>query len=358
MNPQFSHQIPNYQQKQGKRYNSNYIEEQRISSLFGFVSKPEMPPDLSIQFRANPPLPLNEDIGKPKCRQYGGLLESLEVFNKLISKETDAINTISDTSKIVKIAKKIKQNNEELKEKIKDWNPKNDSNITGEPEKVIFIGRLAYDVDERILERNFRLYGKIENIRIVKDNKGKSRGYAFIEYKYKEDAKEAYKKADNMPINGRRIIVDYEKCRIKPGFLPNRLGGKGGYRRRNPDWLEKALENIYEKNPELKPEKLSAYRKELLEKKLSQAVSNYYSEKEKEKQDRESNFLNSKRHLEYDSNSKILPSQEKNININTMEEDDLKRDNFAFDSTNKKEDEFKLKKNNSLIKEDGEIEEN
>lgn len=35
-------------------------------------------------------------------------------------------------------------------------------------------------------------YGPIENLVIVKDLEGKSRGYAFVEYTYDDDLKTAY----------------------------------------------------------------------------------------------------------------------------------------------------------------------
>ena len=44
-------------------------------------------------------------------------------------------------------------------------------------------------------------------------DKGKSRGYGFVEFEHKKDMKEAYKQADGRKIEGRRVVVDVERGR-------------------------------------------------------------------------------------------------------------------------------------------------
>jgi U1 small nuclear ribonucleoprotein len=107
--------------------------------------------------------------------------------------------------------------------------------------KTLFVGRLAYEVTERKLLREFETHGPIKDIRVIyvtnnntteEDNKTSSdkkkkisRGYAFIEYEREEDMKRAYKYADAMRIDGRAIVVDVERGHTVPNFLPRRLGG-------------------------------------------------------------------------------------------------------------------------------------
>uniref|UniRef100_A0A1I7ZZ04 U1 small nuclear ribonucleoprotein 70 kDa n=1 Tax=Steinernema glaseri TaxID=37863 RepID=A0A1I7ZZ04_9BILA len=43
----------------------------------------------------------------------------------------------------------------------------------------------------------------------------------------------AYKKADGIKIDGRRVVVDYERGRTQKNWLPRRLGGGKGDTRRN-----------------------------------------------------------------------------------------------------------------------------
>lgn len=91
---------------------------------------------------------------------------------------------------------------------------------------TLFVGRLAYEVTERKLLREFETFGAIKDIKLVKDYKdGKSRGYAFVEFEMEEDMKRAYRAADGMKIEGRYIVVDVERGHTVPSWLPRRLGG-------------------------------------------------------------------------------------------------------------------------------------
>ena len=54
-------------------------------------------------------------------------------------------------------------------------------------------------------------YGIIKKVTIVKDSNDKSMGYGFIEFDSKDDFITAYKQANNRKIDGRRVLVDYER---------------------------------------------------------------------------------------------------------------------------------------------------
>lgn len=74
------------------------------------------------------------------------------------------------------------------------YKPEEDPKIKGDAFKTLFIGRLAYDVKEGDLEREFGRYGPIERIRIVRDEfsgkpKRASRGYAFVVFEREKDMK-------------------------------------------------------------------------------------------------------------------------------------------------------------------------
>lgn len=92
---------------------------------------------------------------------------------------------------------------------------------------TLFVGRLAYEVEERKLLREMEAFGQVKDIRIVKDvqDSTKSRGYAFVEYEHEEDMKRAYRSADGMKIEGRHVVVDVERGHTVPDWLPRRLGG-------------------------------------------------------------------------------------------------------------------------------------
>jgi len=71
-------------------------------------------------------------------------------------------------------------------------------------------------------------------VKLIRDKKGKSRGYAFIEFEHSKDLKEAYKDADGRKINNRRILVDVERGRTVKNWKPRRLGGGLGNTRLLP----------------------------------------------------------------------------------------------------------------------------
>lgn len=91
---------------------------------------------------------------------------------------------------------------------------------------TIFVGRLAYEVTDRKLLREFESYGPVKDLKLICDTiTGKSKGYAFIEYENEEDMRRAYRAADGMRIEGREIVVDVERGHTVPKWLPRKLGG-------------------------------------------------------------------------------------------------------------------------------------
>jgi len=125
-------------------------------------------------------------------------------------------------------AEKIEVHKKSLKSQIEKYDPHKDSNATGDPFKTLFVGRISYDTTEKKLKREFEVFGSIKKVRMVYDQKGKPRGYAFIEYEHERDLKNAYKQGDGKKIDGRRVMVDVERGRTVEGWMPRRLGGGRG----------------------------------------------------------------------------------------------------------------------------------
>lgn len=142
--------------------------------------------------------------------------------------------------------------------------PADDAEAIGDPYKTLFISRLVSafsmqcysflisqaqhkNATENDLRREFETFGTIERVRIVRDKKNRSRGYAFIVYERERDMKgtcnlilvwnisahtlsAAYKESDGLHIMGKRILVDVERGRTVRGWKPRRLGGGLGGR--------------------------------------------------------------------------------------------------------------------------------
>ena len=108
---------------------------------------------------------------------------------------------------------------------------------------------MSYRTDESSLKDAFRAYGEIKSVRVVTDQKGKSRGYGFVEFKHRTDAKAAYDKGNGKRIDGRRVITDYEKGRTDRDWYPRYLGGGAGktrYDRRQDDHFRKVIREMRE----------------------------------------------------------------------------------------------------------------
>ncbi|KAF8722630.1 hypothetical protein HU200_022465 [Digitaria exilis] len=63
-------------------------------------------------------------------------------------------------------------------------------------------------------------------IRLMTDKEtGKPRRYAFVEFAHTRDMKNAYKHADGIKLDNKRLLVDVERGRTVPNWRPRRLGG-------------------------------------------------------------------------------------------------------------------------------------
>ena len=97
---------------------------------------------------------------------------------------------------------KMEKHKLELQEKIKDCTfekcslilldkPQENPNATNNALNTLFVGNLNYATTESRIRDVFEKFGPIENLVLVKDLNGHSRGYAFVEYSYAPDMRSA-----------------------------------------------------------------------------------------------------------------------------------------------------------------------
>ena len=79
--------------------------------------------------------------------------------------------------------------------------------------RIVFVGGLPLDVDNRRLYSLFRNEGRIVGCRMVFNRMGLSKGYGFIEFQNPRDAWRAIQKWNNTNLGGRTISVEYRKRR-------------------------------------------------------------------------------------------------------------------------------------------------
>ena len=79
--------------------------------------------------------------------------------------------------------------------------------------RIVFVGGLPTDVDNRRLYSLFRKEGRIVGCRIVFNRMGISKGYGFIEFNNPRDAWRTIQKWNNTTLGGRTLTVEYGKRR-------------------------------------------------------------------------------------------------------------------------------------------------
>jgi RNA recognition motif-containing protein len=90
----------------------------------------------------------------------------------------------------------------------------------------LFVGNLAYSVDDNTLEGAFAQFGTVQSARVLTDrDTGRSRGFGFVEMATDEEASAAIDGLNDQDLDGRRIVVNEARPREDRGG-----GGGGGYR--------------------------------------------------------------------------------------------------------------------------------
>ncbi|CDY30756.1 BnaC07g16560D [Brassica napus] len=158
-----------------------------------FISS--MHPDESAPLEFQPP------PEQRKCPPYTGMaqysmLHLSRMLKLLHRKGREFIN--HDWRKVEKAA-----------EDLKNYDPNNDPNASGDPYKTLFVARLNYETSDSKIKREFEAYGPIKQVRL---------------YLNTRNIKAAYKQGDGKKIDGRRVPVDVERGRTVPNWRPRRLG--------------------------------------------------------------------------------------------------------------------------------------
>ncbi|KAK3199688.1 hypothetical protein Dsin_023103 [Dipteronia sinensis] len=97
--------------------------------------------------------------------------------------------------------------------KRRPWSPPpNRRTGVGKPGKNLFVAGFSFLTTERDLERKFSRYGRVRDVRIVRDKRsGDSRGFGFLSLEKDEDADAAIRALDETEWNGRVILVEKSK---------------------------------------------------------------------------------------------------------------------------------------------------
>lgn len=200
-----------------------------------------LPGHLKSLFKTKAPLyrePVDYPLEKRCTKRISGVSEYLAAFREAQSAEQPPVTKTRLQEKKEALLAKQQENKAKLADAAANWNPKADPLVKGDPFSTLFVGRLRYTIDETDLDREFAKYGPIERVRVVRDHKDQSRGYAFVVFQQESDAQRAKREAMGLLLKGRRIITDFERGRTQSSWKPRRLGGGRGGR----DYAKQMLE--------------------------------------------------------------------------------------------------------------------
>ena len=71
------------------------------------------------------------------------------------------------------------------------------------------VRNVAFQARPKEIRELFSPFGSVKAVRIPKKFDGKSRGYAFVEYATKQEAKAAMEALSHSHLYGRRLVVEY-----------------------------------------------------------------------------------------------------------------------------------------------------
>ncbi|CAE7203031.1 hypothetical protein CFE70_010538 [Pyrenophora teres f. teres 0-1] len=101
--------------------------------------------------------------------------------------------------------------------------PRTNAPRSTEPNKMLYIGNLYYEVTADQLKRVFSRFGEVESVKIVYDNRGLSRGFGYVEFGNLADAQAAIDNLDMQVFEGRNMVVQYHQP--KPNSMSRSSAG-------------------------------------------------------------------------------------------------------------------------------------
>ncbi|KZT41268.1 hypothetical protein SISSUDRAFT_353221 [Sistotremastrum suecicum HHB10207 ss-3] len=186
-----------------------------------------LPPNLLKLFAPRAPLPyvrpVDRDISRVTPKSVSGVADILARIKEentvgLIAAGKDvameegeepALTLAEETKREIRREERRKRKENEFKVAKETYKPSEDPEAVGDPYKTLFIGRLVRSLfprnrggsnieanpfqsklaTESDLRREFEGHGVIERVRIVRDKKGRPRGYAFIVFEREREMK-------------------------------------------------------------------------------------------------------------------------------------------------------------------------
>lgn len=80
---------------------------------------------------------------------------------------------------------------------------------TNSPKETVYVGNLFFDVTEEDLKREMSRFGAVRKCRLMRDSRGLSKGFAYVDFESTEAATAAMEALHQQLFEGRRMVVQY-----------------------------------------------------------------------------------------------------------------------------------------------------
>ncbi|WP_323001413.1 RNA-binding protein [Denitromonas sp.] len=95
--------------------------------------------------------------------------------------------------------------------------------------KKLYVGNLAYSVDNNQLEEMFAPFGAISSAQVIMDrDSGRSKGFGFVEMNSDKEAEDAIAALNGKDAGGRSLIVNEARPQAPRTGGGGGFGGRGG----------------------------------------------------------------------------------------------------------------------------------
>jgi hypothetical protein len=189
------------------------------------------PAELMAIFTINMEIPNTAPVKRPRkasAPRMSGVAAFIEHFEDEMCIDRPPIESTAARRKRVH-EEKLAAGKAAAARAVAEWDPKSDLKATADPFRTLFLARLSRSTTDYSLAEAFERFGSVRQARVVCDSAGRPRGYGFVLMKTADDFRAAYKRcADGVTIDGKRVLVDYERGRVRDDWRPRRLGGGRG----------------------------------------------------------------------------------------------------------------------------------
>jgi cold-inducible RNA-binding protein len=97
--------------------------------------------------------------------------------------------------------------------------------------KKLYVGNLAYSVNDSVLEQLFEAHGNVQSAQVIMDrDAGRSKGFGFVEMGSDQEAQSAIAALNGKDVDGRNLTVNEARPREDRGSGGYRGGSGGGNR--------------------------------------------------------------------------------------------------------------------------------